>query len=381
MRFPRWTLALAVLWLLTVPVRAETYVFHGSESASVGDGWQSFLDALPEDAARELDTLDPENPDASLDLLSELSSPASLWTRVKDTLSAAMPDLGAKLVPLFALLLLSAAARAAFPPGSGSLGESLSRVFRLGEAVTVFGVALGALSLTRSFLSTLTAVMRTLVPVMEGICLMGGNLTERQVASAGMLLVVTLTGEVASGILTPATGLLLGLTAVASSCREAGIGTLTAGIKKVVLTLWQTVTLVFSFLLGAQSVLARSADTLAARGAKFAVSTLIPVAGGVLAEALGTLRAGVSVLRTTAGIGGILAVLFLLLPGLLPLLLTQLSLSLASSAAEILGLPDLSGMLGQAKGILELLSAFALYSSMLFLFALTLFAGLGGRSA
>nr|MCR5682694.1 hypothetical protein [Clostridiales bacterium] len=217
-------------------------------------------------------------------------------------------------------------------------------------------------------------LMELMVPVAEAIAIFDGSLTERQVASAGMMLAVTLTGEVAAHLLVPLTGALAGLTAVHAGCGV--LGSFTAGLRKALLRLWQFVTVCVSFLLGAQSVIAKSADSMAQRTAKFALSTFIPVAGSALAEAWSAIRTGAGFLRGAAGIGGILALLGLFIPAIVPLVLYRLLFSLSSEAAEILGLGEMHGMLEGAAGILELLVAFVLYSAVMFFFALVLFAGI-----
>ena len=254
------------------------------------------------------------------------------------------------------------------------MAEGFARIVRISCACVVFRLATRAVTIARTVTETAAHIMELIVPVAEGICILGGAVTERQVASAGMMLAVTLTGEVAAHGLVPLTGALCGLTAVNAGCGV--LGSFTAGLRKALLRLWQFVAVCVSFLLGAQSVIARSADTMAQRTAKFALSTFIPVAGGALAEAWSAVRTGAGFLRSAAGIGGILALLGLLIPAVVPLLLYKAVLSLASQAAEVLGLAEMHAMLDGAAGILELLVAFVLYASAMFFFALVLFAGI-----
>ena len=138
--------------------------------------------------------------------------------------------------------------------------------------------------------------------------------------------------------------------------------------------LWQFGTLLFSFLLSVQSILAKSADSLAAKTARFAIGSFIPVAGGVIAEAYSTLKEGISVLRSTAGIGGIVVILLLLIPGIVPLVLYKCVLSVAETVSEALNLNGLRGMLGEVHGIADMLFAFVLYTSLMFVLAVMIFA-------
>ena len=254
------------------------------------------------------------------------------------------------------------------------MADGFVRILRLWGACTVFRLTERAVSLARTVTQTMAHLMELMVPVAEGICVLGGSLTERQVASAGMMLAVTLTGECAAHLLVPLTGALAGLTAIRAGCGV--LGSFTAGLRKALLRLWQFVTVCVSFLLGAQSVIAKSADSMAQRTAKFALSTFIPVAGGALAEAWSAVRTGVGFLRGAAGIGATLALLGSLIPAVAPLVLYKIILSLAAEGADLLGLGEMRVMLEGASGILELLVAFVLYSAVMFFFALVLFTGI-----
>ena len=274
--------------------------------------------------------------------------------------------------PLFASLLVAAAVHTAVP--SPVMADGFSRILRLWGACVVFRLTARAVAIAEGVTGTAAHLMELMVPVAEGICVMSGAVTERQVASAGMMLAVTLTGEASAHLLVPLTGALAGLTAVSAGCGV--LGSFTAGFRKALLRLWQFVTVCVSFLLGAQSVIAKSADTMAQRTAKFALSTFVPVAGSALAEAWSAVRTGAGFLRGAAGIGGILALAGLLIPAVVPLVSYKVVLSLASEASALLGLGETHAVLEGAAGILELLVAFVLYSAVMFFFALVLFTGI-----
>ena len=99
----------------------------------------------------------------------------------------------------------------------------------------------------------------------------------------------------------------------------------------------------------------------------------------LLSEAFSTIRSGAVVLKSAAGIGGILALLLLLIPALVPLVLIRLFFSLARFAADALGLKESAHLLGGAEGAAELLSGFVLYAAVMFFLALAAFVSGTGR--
>ena len=348
---------------------AREFVFSGADSPSPDGGaaWETILDALPEDARAELNDL--RDPASAPEALAEKTGFAWLGNRIADAFSASAGRLFPDAAPIFGSLLLLAAARLAIP--SEAMAEGLGRLSRLWLTVFVFRLAAEALVLTKTSLGVICRVMELTVPVMEGTALFSGRLTEKTVAAGGMMLASTLVNEANAALLAPLSGLLLGLTAA-----EAAFGGpkgLAEAVKKALMRLWQLLTLCVSFMLGTQTVLARAADTLGLKTARFALSSFVPVAGSALAEALASVRSGASLLRATAGIGGMLALILLLLPLLAPLVTAKIVFSLAQSAAEALNLPDGAKILAGAHGLIDLLLGFSLHAALMFFLSLAAF--------
>ena len=84
-----------------------------------------------------------------------------------------------------------------------------------------------------------------------------------------------------------------------------------------------------------------AADNLSMRTAKFIIGSAVPVAGGVLSEALGTLTASVSLLKSSVGIYGVVACVVIFLPLLTELFLWRVGLNI-TSAVLFLGSRTLS---------------------------------------
>jgi len=145
------------------------------------------------------------------------------------------------------------------------------------------------------------------------------------------------------------------------------------GLRKGIGRIWAIFGITFSFLMGIQTVLAKSADSLGARTARFALGSFVPVAGGFLSEAYSTVTEGLGFVRQTAGAGGILLILLLLLPGLVPLLLHKLALALSACMAEMLGEEPLRALLAEIGGIVDLLMGVMLVTGLFFLLAVILF--------
>ena len=380
---PAFLLAAAFLILL-LPVRtsAAEYTFRArneqgqdaraADADEIAEGWRVFLDALPDEDGTLADT-DLSDLAAAVDAVRSALAPENLAERLSEAVRRAAEAVIPAASPLVGLLLLCAAVRYATP--SGAMGEGMGRVMGLAASVTVFRLTADALGLANRTASAVCRMAELLVPVAEGICLFGGGLTEARVTRVGLMLAATVVEEAAGRFLIPASGIVLGLCAVSGG---RGIASQTAeALQRFLLRVWQALALGMAFLLGAQSVLARAADSAGLRWSRFALSSFVPVAGSALSDAWSSIAAGIRTLRGAVGIGGILAMASTAAPAVIPLLLWQAVFALTRGAADALELKELSSLLRQAGGIVSLLSAFCLYALAMFTVELALFAGIG----
>lgn len=70
----------------------------------------------------------------------------------------------------------------------------------------------------------------------------------------------------------------------------------------------------FVGLLSIKGLLAGAADSAVAKGAKFLIGSFVPVVGGAVSDALGSIVSSLSLVRGATGAFGILAVLLIALP-------------------------------------------------------------------
>lgn len=364
--------AVSLLLGLCVPVQAEEYTFSMNGGNSVTESFDALRENLPDEARDELDGISlsdagktAENLRGKLDL--------SAWiSKILHAVEKSIPSVLPAFVPLFSLILLMAASQAVVPDSS-ALQKNFLEYASLFAAVEVFRLTSSVVQIVQSYLTNLCSVMNFFIPVIETVCLLGGRMTEKAVAGGGILLLITLIGNFNSIVLVPLTVMLFALSTVMMTCPEVKLGGMVTGLRKFIQRLWAILGMLFSFLLGAQTILAKSADNLASRTAKFAIGSFIPVAGGLLSEAFSTVKEGMSFVRQAAGIGGILVILAILLPGMIPLMLYKLALSLTASAAELLGVSSAAGLFNEIKGIVEFLLGVVLMTALLFLLALILF--------
>ena len=365
-------IAICIALVLSAPVQADEITYEKSPSADLvlEENWKDVLDFLPEDIREEAADLNPAEGEGLDDKIGFRYWIERILSSACGILDGFLPS----MLPLFSMLLVISAVEMSIEitPESG-LRKPFRLLTTLASSVLLFGITERIMTGAAAYLDRICGVMNLLTPVMEGLYLAGGNLTQKAVTTEAVMLAVTLVGNFSGKLLAPLTNLLFTLSCMSGVCSDVKIGGFTGGLRNTIMRLWQFGTLLFSFLLSVQTILAKSADSLAAKTARFAIGSFIPMAGGVIAEAFSTLKEGISVLKNAAGIGGIIVLLLIMVPGILPLILYKCALSIAETAAEMLNLGEMRGMIADIHGITDMLFAFVLYTSLMFMLVIIIF--------
>lgn len=368
-------LCLVTCATLCVSVNGAEYSYSGeiTENYAAENEWDELIGSLPDEVKSELGGIDPYSPEDAVESVREKTSVGYWLNQLWDELCLSLSELFPDVLPIFSLLLLLSAAKIVLSGAQGEVNEDFLMLGRLVVAVSLFRTTFDMLRAAQSYLTSICSIMNLITPVMQAVYLAEGSLTQLSVSATSVMLAVNAVGYVNTNVMAPCTTVLFTLSSVSTVCSDVRIDGLTSGIRRLIMRIWQIMTVMFSFMLGTQSVIASSADNLAAKTVKLALGSLIPMAGGVMAEAYNTVKEGLSFVRTTAGIGGIIIILLLLIPGIVPLVVYKISVIILGCVADILKLDGCSALMTEVKGIIEIITAVVLYTSLMLVFALILF--------
>ena len=90
---------------------------------------------------------------------------------------------------------------------------------------------------------------------------------------------------------------------------ESRLWTIAEGLKKAITWILTSSLLLFTVYLSVVRVISGAVDGTTVKVAKTAISGVVPVVGGIIAEASETVLLGAGMLRNTIGIFGMLAIL------------------------------------------------------------------------
>ncbi len=135
----------------------------------------------------------------------------------------------------------------------------------------------------------------------------------------------------------PFSRLLLAMTAASAASGTQTLFRLTETVCKWTKWLLGLCATIFGGLIGLQSVFAQSADTLALRTGKFIFSSSVPVVGRAVSDAMGSVLAGMKLMKGTVGFGVIAVFAAAFLPLLLQCCVYRLLFAAGELAAEAFG--------------------------------------------
>ena len=367
-------LVLLLFACLCVPARAEDSAAQAAgnapeaetEGITLPPAYAALPDSLPEELIPLLpDGLFSTDPDEALAAVREgVSLPGML--------SALLGALGLRLhhpvrlrSSLLGLLLSSSLLGHLSAAVGGRAGELTGFIIRLAVAAALVSLTVGVAQTVTTFLSQLNRLCAGMLPVMGTLYVLGGNLTQATVGE-GLMLVFLNVAEYLCADVTPAVcGICLSLSLLSALGLRYRMEAIGSWVRKAYTGFLGAITFLLSALLGCQSVLSARADSLRMKGIKYAVRNLLPVAGSAVSGSLGSVAAGVDLLRSICGVCGVLLLGLLLLPVLVELLLFRAVIRLASVAASSLDcaadarlLDDVAELYGYMAGAVSLCSVF-----------------------
>ncbi len=137
-----------------------------------------------------------------------------------------------------------------------------------------------------------------------------------------------------------------------------GLKRIGATLKWVVTTVLTAVLIVFVGYLTVSGVVAGTADAVTVKAAKFTMSSVVPVVGGILSDAAETVLAGAGVLKNAVGVFGMIVILCICIAPFLSLGIHYLTYKAASaltatvSSGRVAGLVDaIGGAFGLVLGM------------------------------
>ena len=107
--------------------------------------------------------------------------------------------------------------------------------------------------------------------------------------------------------------------------------------------------------MGMQSFITSSADSVAMKAAKFAVSNSVPIVGGAVSDALSTVKGSLALVKSSMGTFGIIAGVSLVMPALVSVICYKLALTIAAAISDMFGVSSLTSLLKSGESVITII--------------------------
>lgn len=327
-------LGLALL-ALCVPIRAETLP-------------QDVEEALPREAGKLLEDVEDWNGE------SLTAGLASLWGHIREDAEELLRRQTRSVVPILLAAILC------------GLGEGLwksvgadRRFLTVAGALTVTALTAGSLDSLMgcgtAAIEQLNLFSRTLLPALAAISAVSGGITGATLRQAATVFFADLLLEAVRGLLVPMVYLYTGVLAAGSGLGDRRLLAAAELVKTVCTRLLTGLLLAFTLYLTVSGVFSASVDSARVRVAKTAISGVVPVVGGIIAEASEAVLAGAGLMKGSVGAFGLLGVLALCAYPFLRLGIQYLLYKLTAFLASMVGSPELCGLINGLGGAFGLI--------------------------
>ena len=232
----------------------------------------------------------------------------------------------------------------------------LNELFDTTAMLSVITVVSGSVSelfeKLKDALELIERFMISYIPIFSAVTAAGGRAVTAGCYSGATVLLCETVSFVSSNLLLPLLFSMTALTIVSAVGTDKRLSAAAEGIKKTVVWLLSTVTVIFVGVLSLQGLTGAAADGLAAKSVRLAASSFIPVIGGSVSEAYSAVMGGMGVIRTTLGTVGMIALAVMALRPLLLIIAMRLVLFMARLINDMLCASRVSELL---KGLDQVL--------------------------
>lgn len=321
-----------VLFLLLTPAALAADVTD--RSFAVIDG-KSVENAVP-DEAREL--LDGAGINRELDFASCIRT---LFQRACGAAGGYIKQSLAGGLKLFAVAVLCTLA--------SSLTDKMKRAAGIAGTLAVTLVAAGdmgsLLGLGRTTVTEVAAFGKVLMPVLAAAATASGAVVSSGVVYVAVMFMIDMLIGLIADIMTPLVWAYIALLAAGGVTGNEGLYKLAKSLKNGVTCALKIILGLFIGYLMVGGVISGTTDAMTVKTVKLAMSSVIPVAGGVIADAAEAVVAGAGIVRSVTGIFGILSILAMAVLPFLRLAVQYLAFRLSALLAAVAGADGLDKIL------------------------------------
>lgn len=261
--------------------------------------------------------------------------------------------------------------------------DSVNAVYSSATALLISTVILVKLTSTVSLASMAISVsadfVYAFIPVFCGIVVASGGITTGFSTNTTLLILAQGLSFISSNVFMPIVNCYLALGVTSSLRYELNLDKLLSSLKKIITTCISFISGVFVSVLSVKTAVAGRADALGLRSVRFAINSVVPVIGSSISEGLLSIQAYSSLIKSSVGIVGIIAVALVYLPAIIEVVLWRISLGICSIVSDVFGDKSVSAVLGAFTNTLLLVNVILILSMVTTVISFGILIAAGGN--
>lgn len=319
-----------------------------AEAAPVSE---EIIQTVPDEAEELLDELDTE----TYDHRTLTQGLGLLWDKMCHLFFATVKDSVSGAVLVLGVVLLCGVADDCFQAaGNEKCPDYVPMAGALAITLIAAGNMRSLIGLGSETVEQLSVFAKALLPTLAAAVAASGGMISAGVKQVSTVFFANLQLTLMQNILLPLVYCYIAAAAMDAMLANARLKKIAEGLRKAVTWILTGSLALFTGYLTISGSITGSADALTAQLARSAIATAVPVVGGIISDATGSVLAGAAVLKNGIGIFGMLVVLAICLLPFLRLavqyLLYKLTAFLSATAGSQV-LVDLVDALGSAFGL------------------------------
>ncbi len=237
----------------------------------------------------------------------------------------------------------------------GNLQHVISLCSTVLIGVILFRPANSLIALASQTVNSMIEYGNLLLPVISGALAAQGGAGTSAALYAGTALFSGVLNKLISVIIIPLLYIYACICIANNALPQPLLGEMKKFIKWLITWLLKTVLYVFIGYMSITGVVSGTADAAAVKAAKLTISGVVPVVGGIISDASETILVSAGVVKSSAGVYGLLAIAAVLVGPFLKFCIPYLMLKATGSVCTIFGVKSSSDLIQDFSGILGVL--------------------------
>lgn len=203
----------------------------------------------------------------------------------------------------------------------------------------------------------LTGFANTLIPLMITLMITTGNIVSSGMLQPILLLLITFISNFMTNILIPIALVSTALGIISKISDQAQVGKLSKFLHSSMVWILGTVLTLFVSVTSLEGGLTASIDGVTAKAAKTAISSVVPVIGSILGDAVNTIVGCSNIIKNAVGMVGIVVIIAICIRPILQLAVLTVTYYLGAALCEPIADEKVVGILEQMGGTFKIFLA------------------------